>query len=134
MIDHFGFRVKDLKAARRFYDAAMKALGLGVIENTKTSFLVGRSAKEPTPFLWIGTDQPSFWSADNQTSASLIHVAFQAKDDKSVEAFHKAALENGGKDNGRPGPRGPVEMGYYAAYVIDPDGNNIEAGFPKPNG
>jgi catechol 2,3-dioxygenase-like lactoylglutathione lyase family enzyme len=78
VIDHFGFRVKDLKAARRFYDATMKALGLGVIDNTETSFLVGRSSDEPIPFLWIGTDQPDFWKAGNMTSVSPIHVAFQA--------------------------------------------------------
>jgi catechol 2,3-dioxygenase-like lactoylglutathione lyase family enzyme len=132
VIDHFGFRVKDLKAARRFYDATMKALGLGVIDNTDTSFLVGRSSDEPIPFLWIGTDQPDFWKAGNMTSASPIHVSFQARDAKSVDAFHRTALENGGSDNGQPGPRGPKEMGYYAAYVIDPDGNNIEAAFRKP--
>jgi catechol 2,3-dioxygenase-like lactoylglutathione lyase family enzyme len=128
MLDHIGFRVKDLAAARRFYDHTMKALGLQVIDNTRTSFLIGRSAAEPIPFIWIGTDQPSFWGAVHTTSASPIHVAFAAPDRAAVDAFHAAALANGGKDNGPPGPRGPAEMNYYAAYVLDPDGNNIEAG------
>ena len=55
-------------------------------------------------------------------------MAFTAKDEAAVEAFYRAALAAGGTDNGAPGPRGPVEMKYYAAYVLDPDGNNIEAG------
>jgi catechol 2,3-dioxygenase-like lactoylglutathione lyase family enzyme len=129
MLDHFGFRVKDLAAARRFYDNAMKPLGLQTANNTPTSFLVGRSAAEPIPFLWIGTDQPSFWTDGHSTSASPIHVAFAAPDRIAVDAFHSAALANGGKDNGSPGPRGPPEWNYYAAHVLDPDGNNIEAGF-----
>jgi catechol 2,3-dioxygenase-like lactoylglutathione lyase family enzyme len=132
MIDHLGFRVKDLAAARHFYEAIAKALGLSVIDNTATSFLVGRSAQEPIPFLWVGTDEPSFWTAENQTSLSPIHLAFDARDKEAVDAFHSAGLKGGGKDNGAPGPRGPEEWGYYAAYVLDPDGNNIEAGFrPK---
>jgi catechol 2,3-dioxygenase-like lactoylglutathione lyase family enzyme len=129
VFDHLGFRVKDLAAARRFYDAVAEALGLAVIDNTQTSFLVGRSASTPIPFLWIGTDQPAFWSAGHSTSASPIHLAFSASGRAAVDAFHKAALANGGTDNGAPGPRGPAEMNYYGAYALDPDGNNIEAGY-----
>ncbi len=129
MFDHAGFRVRELKAARRFYDAVAGALGLATINNTETSFLLGRSADEPIPFLWIGTDQPAFWSENHMVSASPIHLAFKAKDRAGVDAFYKAALANGGTDNGAPGPRGPAVMKYYGAYVLDPDGNNIEAGF-----
>ena len=128
MFDHLGFRVRDLKAARRFYDAVAAALGLATIDNTETSFLLGRSAEQPIPFLWIGTEQPTFWSAGHSVSASPIHIAFRASDHASVDAFYRAALENGGTDNGAPGPRGPQEMNYYGAFVIDPDGNNIDAG------
>lgn len=128
MFDHLGFRVRDLKASRRFYDAVAEALGPATIDNTETSFLVGRSAEEPIPFLWIGTDQPTFWLDHHATSAAPIHLAFQARDHAAVGAFHAAALENSGRDNGAPGPRGPKEMNYYAAFVLDPDGNNIEAG------
>jgi catechol 2,3-dioxygenase-like lactoylglutathione lyase family enzyme len=129
VIDHLGFRVRDLRVARRFYEAVTRPLGLVVINNTETSFLVGRSAERPIPFLWIGTDQPDFWTASHLTSASPIHLAFQAADRVSVEAFHAAALANGGTDNGQPGPRGPEELKYYAAFALDPDGNNIEAGY-----
>jgi catechol 2,3-dioxygenase-like lactoylglutathione lyase family enzyme len=129
MFDHIGFRVRDLQASRRFYDAAAAALGLQVIDNTATSFLIGRSADEPIPFIWIGTDLPSFWTAEHHISASPIHIAFSAKDKAAVDAFHRAACEAGGTDNGAPGPRGPKEMNYYAAFVLDPDGNNIEAGW-----
>lgn len=129
MFDHIGFRVRDLEAARRLYDAVAEALGLATADNTDTSFLLGRSAAEPMPFLWVGTDQPAFWSEEHTVSASPIHIAFQAKDRAAVDAFYRAALANGGTDNGAPGPRGPAEMKYYGAYVLDPDGNNIEAGF-----
>jgi len=128
MIDHFGFRVRDLAASRRFYEAAMKAIGLEVIDNGGNSFLVGRSMEQPLPFIWIGTDEPAFWEAGHVVSSSPIHVGFKAPDEASVRAFHAAALAAGGTDNGKPGPRGPAEMKYFAAYVLDPDGNNIEAG------
>lgn len=128
MFDHIGFRVRDLNASRRFYDAVVKAVGLATIDNSATSFLVGRSAEEPIPFLWIGTDKPAFWTDGHRTSASPIHVCFKADSKAAVEAFHRAALANGGTDNGPPGPRGPEAMKYYGAYVLDPDGNNIEAG------
>ncbi len=121
----------DLAKARRFYDAAMAPLGLAVIDNSETSFLVGKNAEAPIPFLWIGTDKPAFWSDGHETSASPFHVAFAADGEAMVKAFHQAALAAGGRDNGAPGPRGPAEMGYYGAYVLDPDGNNIEAGWRK---
>lgn len=128
MIDHLGFRVRDLAAARRFYEACARAIGLQVIDNTADSFLVGRSAAEPLPFLWIGTAQPTFWTQDHVTSASPVHLAFTARDRAAVDVFHRDAVAAGGRDNGAPGPRGPAEMKYYAAFVLDPDGNNIEAG------
>jgi catechol 2,3-dioxygenase-like lactoylglutathione lyase family enzyme len=131
MIDHFGFRVRDLAAARRFYEACANALGLGVIDNTAESFLIGRSAEQPIPFIWIGTAHPAFWRAEHVTSKSPIHVAFSASSREAVDRFYAFTLEAGGRDNGAPGPRGPEEMGYYGAYVLDPDGNNIEAGFRK---
>jgi len=128
MIDHMGFRVRDLAAARRFYEACAAVLGLEVIDNTPDSFLIGRSAARPLPFIWVGTPQPAFWTADHRTSASPIHLAFTAPDRSAVDRFHEAALAAGGADSGAPGLRGPQERGYYAAFVLDPDGNNIEAG------
>jgi catechol 2,3-dioxygenase-like lactoylglutathione lyase family enzyme len=131
MIDHMGVRVRDLAASRRFYDACAAALGLQTIDNTSDSFLLGRSAGEPVPFVWIGTASPAFWTAAHSTSASPIHLAFKARDRAAVDAFHTAGLAAGGTDNGAPGLRGPAEMDYYAAFVLDPDGNNIEAGVRK---
>jgi catechol 2,3-dioxygenase-like lactoylglutathione lyase family enzyme len=128
MLDHMGFRVKDLKAARRFYDACTNALGLVTVDNTDESFLIGRSAAEPLPFIWVGTALPAFWTAAHSTSAAPIHLAFAAKDRAAVDRFYAAALDAGGIDNGAPGPRAPEVMSYYAAFVLDPDGNNVEAG------
>jgi catechol 2,3-dioxygenase-like lactoylglutathione lyase family enzyme len=128
MIDHFGFRVRDLARARFFYDATMAPLGLQTADNGKESFLIGRSAAEPAPFIWIGVTQPAFWTGAHETSRSPVHLAFKAATRDAVDAFHRAALAAGGTDNGAPGPRGPAEMKYYAAFVLDPDGNNIEAG------
>lgn len=131
MLDHFGLRVRDLAKARAFYDACLKPLGLQAIDNSPDSFLIGRSAAEPLPFIWIGTAHPAFWSAEHQTSRSPIHFALLAPSRAAVDAFHRAAVAAGGKDNGRPGPRAPEVMRYYAAFVLDPDGNNVEAGIRK---
>lgn len=111
MLDHMGFRVRDLVAARRFYDACTAPLGLATIDNTAESFLVVR-----TP--------------EHQTSSAPIHFAFTAKDRAAVNAFYAAALKAGGVDSGAPGPRGGdgYGYGYYAAFALDPDGNNVEAG------
>jgi catechol 2,3-dioxygenase-like lactoylglutathione lyase family enzyme len=127
MFDHLGFRVRDLAASRQFYDACARALGLATIDNGPESFLVGRSAEEPIPFLWVGVSPPAFWTADHQTSNSPIHLAFSAHDRAAVDAFYQAALAAGGRDNGAPGLR-REHPPYYAAFVLDPDGNNIEAG------
>ena len=128
MFGHIGYRVRDLPTARRFDEAAAAALGLQVIDNSETSFLVIRSTEALLPFVWIGTEQPAFWSARHQVSASPIHVAFAARSRAEVDAFHKAVLAAGGNDNGKPNPRGPAAAHCYAAFAPDPDGNNIEAG------
>ena len=117
MFDHIGFRVRDLRAARRFYDAVAGALGLRTLDNSAHSFLLVRSAELTVPFVWIGTDQPAFWSGAHQVSASPIHLALSAKTPQEVDAFHRAALQAGGIDNGFPGPRGPAEMHYYLSLI-----------------
>jgi catechol 2,3-dioxygenase-like lactoylglutathione lyase family enzyme len=132
MFDHIGFRVRDLLASRHFYEAVAASVGLQVIDNSDTSFLVIRSTDERIPFVWIGTEEPKFWAHGHRVSNSPIHVAFSARSTADVDAFHKAALQAGGSNNGKPGPRGPEEAHYYGAYVLDPDGNNIEAGFRGP--
>ena len=110
MIDHMGFRVRDLAVARCFYEACASAIGLAVIDNSPEFFLIGPSASKPLPFVWVGTAQPAFWTPAHSTSSSPIHLAFQAADRAAVEAFHRAGLAAGGKDNGAPGPRGPAAI------------------------
>ena len=126
MIDHTGIVVSDLRKARRFYDAIAVALDLQTADNGPDAFLFGKSAAEPIPYLWIGTTRPSYWVEGSRAGINQMHVAFRAKDKAMVQAFHEAALENGGKDNGAPGPRQGAGD-YYGAFVLDPDGNNIEA-------
>ena len=114
LIDHIHLRVSDLEASRRFYRAVLQAAGLSFSSESPKHF----SCDE----LWV--DQ-----ADGPVSR--VHLAFQAKDRKTVHAFHEAALANGGRDNGAPGER-HYHPGYYAAFALDPDGNNVEAVFHGP--
>jgi len=126
MLDHTGFVVTDLAQARRFYDAVAKALELATADNGAHAFLLGKSAEERIPYLWIGTLRPSYWVEGSRAGLNQMHVAFVARDKAMVDAFHRAALEAGGHDNGKPGPREGAGD-YYGAFVLDPDGNNIEA-------
>lgn len=125
MLDHTGIVVSDLQQARRFYDAIAKPLGLLTADNGESAFLLGRGMGE-YPYLWIGTLRPSYWLDGSRAGINQMHVAFQATSPAMVDAFYKAALASGGKDNGPPGPREGV-ADYYGAFVLDPDGNNIEA-------
>ena len=115
LIDHVHLRVADLDASKRFYRAVMGVLGLaGAIHESPGHFNVDE--------LWID-------KADGPVSR--VHLAFQARDQAMVQAFHRAALAAGGRDNGAPGPR-DYHPGYYGAFVLDPDGNNVEAVFHGP--
>ena len=102
MLDHTGIVVTDLAKARRFYDAIARPLGLATASNSPESFLFGRSAEEPIPYLWIGTIRPSYWVEGSRAGLNQAHIAFIAPDKAAVDAFHKAALTAGGRDNGRP--------------------------------
>lgn len=119
LIDHVHLRAADLAASKRFYRAALEALGRAdAIQEDDSHF----SADE----LWID-------AADAPPAApgSHVHLAFSAKDRAQVEAFHRAVLAAGGRDNGAPGER-PYHPGYYGAFAFDPDGNNIEAVYHGP--
>jgi catechol 2,3-dioxygenase-like lactoylglutathione lyase family enzyme len=116
LIDHVQLVVKDLAASRAFYLAVFEVLGIP---------LGGENAA--AGFFWA---DELFVSSVGSPAASGVatgrnHLAFQAKDRAVVDRFHAAAVAAGGKDNGPPGPR-PYHPGYYAAFVLDPDGNNIE--------
>lgn len=123
MIDHIGFAVSDLARSRAFYDATLGAIGLSVImEATPEQTESGGSA------IGYGKDgNPFFWIADNERVGEGTHIAFAVDSREEVDAFHEAALGAGGKDNGAPGLRPNYGPGYYAAFVHDPDGANIEA-------
>lgn len=125
MIDHTGIVVSDLAAARRFYDAVAGALDLLTVDNGPGAFLMARSVRE-YPYLWIGTPRPSYWAEGSRAGLNQMHLAFAARDKAQVDAFYHAALAAGGRDNGPPGPRAGAGD-YYGAFVLDPDGNNIEA-------
>jgi catechol 2,3-dioxygenase-like lactoylglutathione lyase family enzyme len=115
LIDHVHLRVKDVEASKRFYRAVMSAIGL------EDAFVEGHGL--------FYADELFVDAA--ATYVTRVHVAFQVPDLETVHAFHRAALGAGGRENGAPGER-PYHPGYYAAFVLDPDGNNIEAVFHGP--
>jgi catechol 2,3-dioxygenase-like lactoylglutathione lyase family enzyme len=119
MINHISIGSADLAKARKFYDAALKPLGYTCLSKDDAS-------------AGYGSDEARFWLLKAarpvaQNSESGLHLCFDAPDRKSVDAFYKAALAAGGKDNGKPGIRASYSPNYYAAFVIDPDGHRLEA-------
>ena len=114
--DHLTLRVRDLAASRAFYEAALAPLGVNVHE-------VGREVV----FGPEGAEDLAL--AEDARPSGPLHLAFLAASREEVDAFHRAALAAGATDNGPPGPRPQYHPGYYGAYVIDPDGNNVEAVF-----
>jgi catechol 2,3-dioxygenase-like lactoylglutathione lyase family enzyme len=114
MIDHIGVTFSDLERSKAFYLAALKPLGYVSVMEFEGAVGMG-----------IG-DKPDFWLASGTPASTNIHVAFTTGDRKKVDEFHAAALEAGGKDNGAPGPRTQYHPNYYGAFVLDPDGNNVE--------
>jgi catechol 2,3-dioxygenase-like lactoylglutathione lyase family enzyme len=119
MINHISIGVQDINAARRFYDAALKPLGYSCLS-------------ESAEALGYGENRAQFWmyAAKKPVPAhdqSGLHFCFDAPSRKSVAAFHAAAVSTGGRDNGAPGLRADYGDGYYAAFVVDPDGYRIEA-------
>jgi catechol 2,3-dioxygenase-like lactoylglutathione lyase family enzyme len=130
MLDHTGIVVSDLEKAKRFYDAIAAPLGLATLQVQPEFFLMGEGPGK-LPYLWIGTLRPSYWLEGSRTGINQMHVAFAAPSKEAVDAFHRAALAAGGRDFGKPGPREGAES-YYGAFVLDPDGNNIEACFRGP--
>ncbi len=124
MIDHTGIRVSDLERSKEFYAKALAPLGYVV----KTEFegACGFGAADPSadPGADPGGD---FWIGQGEPMTPRPHFAFRASGEEQVRAFYEAAIEAGGTDNGPPGERPHYHPGYYAAFVHDPDGYNIEA-------
>lgn len=117
LIDHIQLVVRDLPAAQRFYTAIFESLNIPIGGTGDGYFWVDE--------LFVSTPDSK---AAQGVPTGRHHLAFQAEGARMVDAFYKTALANGGKDNGAPGER-PYHPGYYAAFVLDPDGNNIEAVF-----
>lgn len=119
MFDHVQIKVADLARSRAFYAATMGALGYGIVFEI------------PGVVVGFGIEVHNMFEIRQATEelklTSNVHLAFKAQDEDQLKAFYKAALENGGTDNGQPGLRPDYEPDYYAAFVIDLDGNNIEA-------
>lgn len=121
LIDHIQLVVKDLAASKKFYEAVLKPLGREFGGD-------GPGFAWADEFVISAKDSP----ASEGHLTGRVHLAFQAKDRAQVDAFYKAAIEAGAKDHGPPGERKNYHPGYYAAFVIDPDGNNVEAVFHGP--
>jgi catechol 2,3-dioxygenase-like lactoylglutathione lyase family enzyme len=123
MIDHTGFNVSDLELSKAFYLKALASLGYGI--SLEFEGAAGFGTQEGAG------DDPGgdFWISAGEPQTPRTHVAFHAANEEQVNEFYRAAIEAGGKDNGPPGPRPHYHEGYYAAFVLDPDGYNIEAVF-----
>jgi catechol 2,3-dioxygenase-like lactoylglutathione lyase family enzyme len=121
VIDHLGIQVSDLQQSKAFYLAALAPLGYSVFMEfgeDAVGFQVG--------------GKPDFWLESRGQPATQVHVAFGVEDRPTVDAFHEAAVAAGGRDNGGPGVREIYHPHYYGAFVLDPDGNNVEAVCHKP--
>jgi len=116
MFDHVKFGVSDYAASKAFYLKALAPIGLEVVSEGSPSYGIELSADGKSSLCLCQTDE----------KPAHLHIAFVAQKRDQVDAFHRAALEAGGKDNGAPGLRPNYHANYYAAFVIDPDGHNIE--------
>ena len=122
MLDHVGLDVTDYELSKAFYEKALAPLGLELMMEPAPG--IGGFGDGRRPFFWIGTGRRS--------AQSGVHVAFDTSDRAAVDAFHAAALDAGATDNGPPGVREIYHPNYYGAYVLDPDGNNVEAVCHRP--
>jgi catechol 2,3-dioxygenase-like lactoylglutathione lyase family enzyme len=120
MLDHAGLEVSDLERSHAFYEAALAPLGIRTVMEFEGMFGLGtENERGRQPFFWL--------AARGRPPVTGVHLAFSAPDREAVDAFHAAALAAGGTDNGSPGLRTEYHPNYYGAFVLDPDGNNVEA-------
>jgi catechol 2,3-dioxygenase-like lactoylglutathione lyase family enzyme len=120
MIDHIGLSVADYERSKAFYRAALAPLGYGLIMEVEGAAGFGAGGK------------PDFWIGQDQRTTPRVHIAFAAADRATVRAFYEAARAAGAQDNGPPGLRPEYHPNYYGAFVLDPDGHNIEAVCHEP--
>jgi catechol 2,3-dioxygenase-like lactoylglutathione lyase family enzyme len=121
MIDHITFGVSDFARLSAFYDRAFEPLGV------KRLFTVPPEHTGGVDVTGYGDSRPWFWIAGEDATRGKFHVALEAQTRAQVDAFYAEAIAAGGKDNGPPGPRPHYGPDYYGAFVLDPDGNNVEA-------
>ncbi len=121
MLDHITFGISDYARSTAFYDAALAPLGL------RQLFIVPPEHSGGVQCVGYGASRPFFWIAQDDPTRGKLHIALTAADREAVDAFYAAALAAGGRDNGPPGPRPHYHADYYGAFVLDPDGHNIEA-------
>ena len=114
MFDHIGMGVTDMAASKAFYLAALAPLDVKVVMDFGEAVGIGRGGK------------PTFWLSKSSIKPAPLHIAFTAEKRSQVDEFHRAALAAGGKDNGAPGIRAHYHPNYYGAFVIGPDGHNVE--------
>lgn len=119
LLDHIAFGVRDYEASKTFYAKALAPLGIALVAEIDADNRAAGFGRDGNDDFWIDEGRP----------LGRVHVAFAALSTDEVDAFHAAALEAGGRDNGAPGLRPEYHEKYYAAYILDPNGNNIEAVF-----
>ena len=122
MIDHTGVTVSDYQKSKKFYEEALASIGYKMLMEIPREYTAGKGGcgfGEPP--------KPDFWIAEGAPNRPVIHVAFRVDSQEKVDAFYTAALKAGGQDNGKPGLRPHYHEKYYGAFVLDPDGHNIEA-------
>ena len=115
MFDHVGFAVSNISQSKAFFLKALESIGVAVVMEGPYGVGMGKNGK------------PSLWIHDATSTAAPMHIAFTAENRNEVDSFYKAALAAGGKDNGPPGLRPQYHANYYGAFVIGPDGHNVEA-------
>lgn len=120
MFDHIGLGVSDYAASKEFFLRALQPLGVTAVMEGDYGIGIGRNG------------MPSLWMHQSAEKQTPVHLAFTADNRKQVDEFYRAALAAGGKDNGPPGLRPDYHANYYAAFVLDPDGHNVEAVCQKP--
>jgi catechol 2,3-dioxygenase-like lactoylglutathione lyase family enzyme len=124
LLDHITLNVSDYARSKAFYEKALAPLGVKAVMEFGEACGFGRESK---PDFWIGKGPTSFQKAAHLALITPVHIAFAARSREEVDAFHAAALAAGGRDNGGPGLRPHYHPDYYGAFVLDPDGHNIEA-------
>jgi len=122
MLDHVGFPVSEYERSKTFYLKALAPLGYAIVKEVGQKEHPGHAAAG-----FGAAGKPDFWIGGEGSLGKPIHIAITAKDRAAVDAFYRAALAAGGRDNGAPGLRPHYHANYYGAFVLDPDGHNIEA-------